>query len=713
MKKSILIGLFAIFSAIFAMNTYASDVRLIIDDQEVSNLPTPPMLVNNNTMVPARAVFEHMGGVVGWHSGHRQISIFMGNDILVLTVGSTTALLNGVAIQMSTPPIIVGDSTMIPLRFPAEAFGFYVYWDRQARAAIINTNGESTNGNNGGSTPQPPSELPIISIPRSGNNYVPDDTKNETPGSDLPVNNNLARNISSSPITTIAHPQTTITNVLTPSDIGTGAYVIVASSPISEINYFVLDDNRLVVDIHNAITQVSGNIATHGSVPLTGARIAQNTPIITRVVFEVIDAVDFSISLSADRTALTIAFAPNNITNVFLQSDDISDSLFIQGNTLPAIRICTEGFPNYLTVNIDNANMLAGDALHSSGIFASHFATGQRADGSAYIRIFVGDNWPTFSVAHGNNAVVIMLHHALTGIRYDSARRELHISRATGFAVDIAQVVHIDDYLRLQYTLALPHAAPMLGRGELSIMDGYINSVTLLQGENGNAQLVFDTERVLTFSIHETAESYIIRAHLPREVRPFIVVIDPGHGGWCPGTEHNGVRERDLVLSISHMVMQLIDANPFITGFMTRNDNTGVENLRRAEFANELNADLFVSIHANAAEHPNRTINPNVDGIETWYNLSNSGNHSLNSRQFAEILQRNLIADTGARNRGLRYGAGLIVVRETYMPAALVEVGFLTNPQEAARLATTAYQWQIARAIYNSIVETFHTFPPA
>ena len=705
MKTIAFLGMLFTLLLFAPATTYANDVRLIIDDQEISNLPTPPMLVNAHTLVPARAVFEHMGGIVGWHEGHQQVSIFMGNDVIVLTIGSTTAQLNGQSLTMTAPPILVGGSTMIPLRFPAEAFGFYVSWDDDLRAAIIDTNGNGSNSDNSNNDSQG-----NWGDDRHNDEEL-DSSKEGYPGQGLPPASGLSRNISTAPITTVVHPPTSISNIATPSTVGTGAYVITASSAISQVSYFVLYDNRLVVDIHNAASLISGDIPVHASLPIAAVRAAQfsSSPMVTRIVFELTDAIDFSLSLSADRTLLTVAFTPNHITHVFLQSDLISDSIFIQGNILPDIRICTAGFPNYLEVNIDNARMLASGAFHN-GIFTSRFITGHRADGTAYVRIFVGDSWPTFSVAHSNNTVVIMLHHSLTGIRYDSARRELHIARNTGFSLDISRVVHVDEYLRLRYTLELPHSAAMLGRGELGIIDGYINSVTLQQGANGNAVLVFDTARILTFTIHQTPESYIIRAHLPRDVRPFIVVIDPGHGGWDPGTHHNGIREMDLVLTISHKVMELVNANPFITGYMTRSDNTGVANMRRAEFANELGADLFISVHANAAEHPNRTVNPTVHGIETWYNSSET-NSSMSNRELAAILQRNMVSATGAASRGLRNGPGLVVVRETYMPAALVEVGFLTNPQEAARLASASYQWQLALAIYNSIVEVFYASP--
>jgi len=155
------------------------------------------------------------------------------------------------------------------------------------------------------------------------------------------------------------------------------------------------------------------------------------------------------------------------------------------------------------------------------------------------------------------------------------------------------------------------------------------------------------------------------------------------------------------------MVMELLDANPNIRAYMTRRGYYGVYNYRRAEFANEVGADLFVSLHLNAAGTVAEP-NPAPHGIETWYNVGvreQSSNNSFTSRQFAEMAQRHLIRATGAVCRGERYSAGMIVLRETNMPAVLLELGFLTNPAEAARLGTESYQRILARAIYDAIVE--------
>jgi N-acetylmuramoyl-L-alanine amidase len=687
--KIILISLLVIIFLPVMVIAEETPVRLIIDGHEISEMSAPPIIVDGRTLVPFREVFQHVGGTVGWHSGHRQVSLFYGDDVLVMTIDEIIANLNGSFIEMHTAPIIHDDRTMVPLRFPSEIFGFDVAWDSEKRAAIVNTpNGE---------------HVPVF-------RELPEEIELPPPGVVAQRENiGLARDVSPAHIQTISHEQTTVTELRTPRETGTAAYIVVASSEISEVQYFLLPDNRLVVDIHNAVSLISGDFYAPQNIPVTGVRASQfsQTPRVTRVVFDVVGEAEYSISLSADRRLLTISFSQNRISGVFSQSDALSDSLFIQGDIPPAINISTEGFPQFITLNIDNAKMDAVSGIFDGGVFALSFETGQNADGSAYVRVYVKDEWPSFSLAYSANSAVFMMHHGVSGVRYDSVNRELRISRS--FEMDIQAIHQISDYLRFRHTFVLPPAAEVLGRGEISVPDGFVNSVELTHDALGNVNLTFNTARVLTFSVHEEPNYYVIRAHLPREVSPFIVVIDPGHGGSQPGSIQNGIVEKELAIEVSHMVMQLLDADPFITAFMTRRDDTFVSLLNRAEFANEIGANLFVSIHANAAEISRGVPNPDVHGIETWFNVGEieaAVNRRFTSSHFADIMQKNLIQATSANDRGTKNDI-FVVLRETNMPSVLVEMGFLTNPQEAARLATTEYQWTLARAIYQGIVDAF------
>lgn len=172
------------------------------------------------------------------------------------------------------------------------------------------------------------------------------------------------------------------------------------------------------------------------------------------------------------------------------------------------------------------------------------------------------------------------------------------------------------------------------------------------------------------------------------------VVIDPGHGGTDVGaTGASGQNEKNFTLSVSKRVEKLLEQEPKIKAFMTRSDDRFIsqESRYRPQYANKLNADLYISIHGNTFS------NPDVSGTETFY-------YHKNSRLLAEILQKHVVEVSGFRDRGVKK-EDLFVVRDTKMPAALIEVGYLTNPQEESKMWNDDFQNNIATAIVAGIKE--------
>lgn len=172
-----------------------------------------------------------------------------------------------------------------------------------------------------------------------------------------------------------------------------------------------------------------------------------------------------------------------------------------------------------------------------------------------------------------------------------------------------------------------------------------------------------------------------------------VIVIDPGHGGPDPGAVGiGGLREKDVVLPLSLQVAQLLQQQGIYV-VMTRQDDRDLDLEPRVQIAERANADLFVSIHANAIS----LSRPDVNGIETYY-YSDRGN------RLAQFIHRSMIQATGRPDRGVRQ-ARFYVIRNTSMPAVLLETGFVTGGQDARLLADSAFQRRMAEAIARGILE--------
>ena len=216
------------------------------------------------------------------------------------------------------------------------------------------------------------------------------------------------------------------------------------------------------------------------------------------------------------------------------------------------------------------------------------------------------------------------------------------------------------------------------------------------------------------------------------------VVIDPGHGGKDPGAiSPNNNYEKTVVLKVSLMLGEMIQKNfPEVKVIYTRNDDRFIGLAKRAKIANDIGADLFISIHANAIEIPS------ANGFETWVlglhksqaalevakfensailmEENNEQTYSefdpndpdayiaLSMRQNAFLDQSLILANAiqkdsklklGLRNRGVKQ-AGFMVLYRATMPAVLVELGFLSNPRDEKLLISKSGQIKLANHLF-------------
>lgn len=227
--------------------------------------------------------------------------------------------------------------------------------------------------------------------------------------------------------------------------------------------------------------------------------------------------------------------------------------------------------------------------------------------------------------------------------------------------------------------------------------------------------------------------------------KEFIIVIDPGHGGKDPGALGSNSKEKDITLQVALQLGRILKANiPEATIVYTRLSDKFVELYRRAEIANEYRADLFISLHCNSLPHksPNRQ---SVKGTEVYvmglhkteenlevakrenaailkeanYQARYDGfdpnspqsyillslrqqTHLANSLNLANKIDLELRTRANRTSRGVKQ-AGFVVLSKTTMPSILIELGFLSNPEEEKYLQNANNQVYLASAIYRAV----------
>ncbi len=181
------------------------------------------------------------------------------------------------------------------------------------------------------------------------------------------------------------------------------------------------------------------------------------------------------------------------------------------------------------------------------------------------------------------------------------------------------------------------------------------------------------------------------------------IYIDQGHNPQNPnaGAEGNGLREQDIVFRIGILLADLLRENPNFEVRLSRptaETQIGTSNTtslrQRVADANSWGADYFISLHTNASSIPSAT------GVEAF-----AFSRSSSAFVLGEDILASLSASTGLRNRGMQVRSGLYVVRKTAMPSILVELGFITNPNDARLMSQQPELF--ANGIYQGILNYF------
>ncbi|KRA74808.1 N-acetylmuramoyl-L-alanine amidase [Lysobacter sp. Root667] len=231
-----------------------------------------------------------------------------------------------------------------------------------------------------------------------------------------------------------------------------------------------------------------------------------------------------------------------------------------------------------------------------------------------------------------------------------------------------------------------------------------------------------------------------------RGMRPLIIAIDPGHGGQDPGAiGQAGKREKDVTLAIARELARQINATPGLKAYLTRDSDVFIPLPRRAQLARQAKADMFVSIHADAAE--NRAAKGSsvyvlslkgassqrarwladkensadlVGGVRlqeadntltsVLLDLTQSGHMKASEDAAAHVLDG--LKRVGSNHKPQIERANFAVLRTSDMPAMLVETAFISNPDEERRLTDPAHQRALARAVLDGVNTYFTRQPP-
>mgnify|MGYP000918052134 FL=1 len=254
------------------------------------------------------------------------------------------------------------------------------------------------------------------------------------------------------------------------------------------------------------------------------------------------------------------------------------------------------------------------------------------------------------------------------------------------------------DKNKKQLKIVMPGVAigkNLLNQDVIKITDDIIEYIELIKvkdSKNYNFEIILNLNSFTSYEMLSSPPSSLIRLGIHKSpLKSKLIVVDPGHGGIEPGAVVGDVQEKDLNLDIGLKLKKLLEASGAKV-FMIRDDDTFVSHFVRAGMANEIDADLYVSIHNNSA-------GSGASGTETLYFKDPE------KKLFAQALQKAVVGHIGLNDRGIVERPGIVVTRETKMPSALVEVGFMTNKNDFALLMTDEFRQKAAEGILQGIID--------
>ncbi|WP_180270625.1 N-acetylmuramoyl-L-alanine amidase [Sporanaerobium hydrogeniformans] len=285
---------------------------------------------------------------------------------------------------------------------------------------------------------------------------------------------------------------------------------------------------------------------------------------------------------------------------------------------------------------------------------------------------------------------------ALTGIYYDALIGAITVDKPSNLCAE--DLVCMDDPIDRKWIVDFKaDYSAVLKEGVYELNTGPLKKVSIKT--DVTTCMIIETQTVQALTIYEMNEKLYFNLVTPREKYDKLILIDPGHGGSAPGTSGGGIVEKNQTLLYGMDFFRLLEEDPSIKVYTTRSQDIDVSLEERAQLANEIMPDLFISIHANAITGTAQR-QESVKGTETYYY---DNPNDLRGKAFAEMVQQNLVSTFNMVDRKAKADTGYVVLKRTNMPGVIIEVGFLTNSEDRNKMMQPDFSARLATVLYETV----------
>lgn len=626
---------------------------VFLDNKQLA-FDVPPIIENDRTLVPLRAIFEAMGATVDWDDASRTVTAHKGSTVVVLTIGSTSPTINGVVKKIDVPAKIVGNRTLAPLRFVGEAFQGTVDWNGTTRTINISSSPSSN-------TPAG-NEKKVIAV-----------TANE----DL-VNLRSGPSLNDAAVDRV--PRGERMNVLAEKEgwyqVSRGGRIAWVSGTVVTLAWEANEPPAIPVTTTPANTIPAKPAVENPAVPDSAT---PDTAGISSGAVRIISAKNekgmqitigsgSKMEISKEQTSTGIRYEIKN-----RHTEGATYFIETLGNQLLEVKAQDQG---------DNAVV---EFIIPSSI---KYSTASEDEGRKEIitihNFILSLDRKTFGTS-GEKLVLTTLFPLTYTTRQDGTRMQ----------------IELDQLLPGQAQSEYSYGSTLLDKVAFKNQGTSESPRTLMEIETSNPA---------KFSLGKSSENKVLNILFidqnDVQQRSAVIVIDPGHGGSDSGARGDFLQEKTANLDIALKTADLLRQRGMQV-VLTREDDSYVSLDDRSSLANLYNARLFVSIHNNDPGDPNKRYT--VQGTETHYyaplEVPELFMQNAERCRLATCIQEQLLAKIQRPNRGVKTGApsNFSVLRKTQMPSALAEVCFIANPEEEQLLMQDGFKTSAAQAIADGI----------
>ncbi|HEX2945976.1 MAG TPA: N-acetylmuramoyl-L-alanine amidase, partial [Clostridia bacterium] len=477
------------------------------------------------------------------------------------------------------------------------------------------------------------------------------------------------------------------------------------------------DPLRIVIDLKNTKAPAKQAYIKAGGALVKRVRYARYTEGTSRVVLEMNEGYEYSAEAGdngitvyvskrqAQETldkAKSISFGKNY--GIKLKTIDSRDAVSVSLKNHEGYRITRYTGPDRLVLTIPDAGVFGSGRLVNVDTRQVASISYRKTGKAGAIITFELNGQFQYEADESGDQLVLTFHWPnYTNIYYNNNKDRVYLTLSDTKLTEGAKYLkplYTEEYDETAslYTITFPTALSVIKEGRLDINDAYLKNFEVrLNPEAGTTSLIF-TGNGKNAYLAFTRESGLttITVMKPAAKGQKLVVIDAGHGGKATGTIYRATEEKDLNLDMAKRLDSLL-AKKGIRTYMLRSEDCDVDNFERVYIANKLDASLYLSIHVNAMD------DRSYSGTMSLY--CPSYNSGFTGRNFAAIIQKNLLSALRTRDRGVISRPDLIVLRETAMPSALAEIAFLSNKTDRANLLKPSFRQKAAQALYDSVVQ--------